>query len=1254
MRRFELVEGTSSKFWEVEVEGSELTVTFGRIGTHGQTKSKTFASNAAALAEKAKLIKEKTGKGYKEVTAADVTTAPAPAAMSGSDPEPAEPADPKPPPVPTEPRIPASAVPAAAAIEWPTGGFKWTAELRSQLPIIRGIHVPEAKEITDCLLTRPSFAAPTADEAQRYIQEQWTKLAQALGLQGKTLWTDAEASEMLKIERLHGAEPSYWREILAQAAARRNCWQRHQRDWTFQEPSEPGVLSFSTTYATHWLHWAVQAACAAHSLAFATRVVLDTGDILEPYGLLNALKSLRYALAAAPEDAHQAALRVAEEFRGQARGLDCIILFLFPEQREWAEECVARGLSRDESRWLNKTILSVEAARALQVIEFPTVLLQLYLHDEVALPILEFLLDSGWGDTVLNLLVRLRSPALFPVLAARIENQPVRDILNELADLWPAAVFESILTRATIGQSPEVEKWMVQLATRKREYLEPILATRAPTERKYFETLLAPLRLPEAPPDALPELLRNPPWAQTDRPQPVPTLALTPLEQTEEMIWPEGLRDRWRSYEPAKWCVQQWLEAQKKNPKLTAEQHYLRQLDILDSAHERVLAGKLLGPDDIAKKAYYYNSPDSLLMLPDAAATAAWNSLPPSIWNTWDAEAPIRALLARHEMNCLQGLVTYASAHPEDGLGLALPFRSPRLAPLAAHALKNLKKARANAMQWLRAHPETAITALIPPAFGKDRVPRENAQATLRWLAQNGFEAEVRRIGTRYGEAAADAVDQLLGADPALIVPARMPKLPAFFVPAALRRPVLNTGGALSLPAVEHLGRMLTISSLHEPYAGLEVVKSACTRDSLAEFAWDIFEAWMGAGAPSKEGWAFTALGLLGDDETARRLAPKIREWPGESAHARAVTGLDLLAAIGSDVALMHLNGIAGKVKFKGLQDKAREKIAQVAETRGLTPEELADRLVPDLGLDATGSVALDFGPRRFFVAFDEALKPYVKDESGARLKDLPKPNRNDQAELAEAAVERYKALKKDAKAIASLQIIRLEQIMCARRRWSGEDFRLFFLDHPLMRHLARRLVWGVYRDGKFVEAFRVAEDLTLADRQDDLYELPADVEVGIAHVLEMPEDLGRDFGQIFADYEILQPFRQLGRETYALTDEERRTGTIERFKARKVATGSVMGLINRGWERGEAQDGGWVGWFTKRLPGNLEAELQLDPGTVVGDLSFEPEQSIPSIMVRRRGTWGTDGLADLAGLDPILVSEIIRDADLLAPPDKK
>ena len=67
MRRFELSDSTSNKFWEVDVNGKTLNVTFGKIGTKGQGKPKDFATPEKAKAEMEKLIKEKTGKGYVEV-----------------------------------------------------------------------------------------------------------------------------------------------------------------------------------------------------------------------------------------------------------------------------------------------------------------------------------------------------------------------------------------------------------------------------------------------------------------------------------------------------------------------------------------------------------------------------------------------------------------------------------------------------------------------------------------------------------------------------------------------------------------------------------------------------------------------------------------------------------------------------------------------------------------------------------------------------------------------------------------------------------------------------------------------------------------------------------------------------------------------------------------------------------------------------------------------------------------------------------
>ena len=65
-RRFEFVEGSSRKFWEITVHGDAHTVRYGRIGSDGQTKTKAFGGAAAAQADAEKLIAKKTAKGYVE------------------------------------------------------------------------------------------------------------------------------------------------------------------------------------------------------------------------------------------------------------------------------------------------------------------------------------------------------------------------------------------------------------------------------------------------------------------------------------------------------------------------------------------------------------------------------------------------------------------------------------------------------------------------------------------------------------------------------------------------------------------------------------------------------------------------------------------------------------------------------------------------------------------------------------------------------------------------------------------------------------------------------------------------------------------------------------------------------------------------------------------------------------------------------------------------------------------------------------
>lgn len=70
-KHLKYIDGTSDKFWEIQTAGATHTVTYGRNGTAGQSKSKTFDSEEACLKDADKLISEKTKKGYSEDGAVD-------------------------------------------------------------------------------------------------------------------------------------------------------------------------------------------------------------------------------------------------------------------------------------------------------------------------------------------------------------------------------------------------------------------------------------------------------------------------------------------------------------------------------------------------------------------------------------------------------------------------------------------------------------------------------------------------------------------------------------------------------------------------------------------------------------------------------------------------------------------------------------------------------------------------------------------------------------------------------------------------------------------------------------------------------------------------------------------------------------------------------------------------------------------------------------------------------------------------------
>lgn len=66
-----------------------------------------------------------------------------------------------------------------------------------------------------------------------------------------------------------------------------------------------------------------------------------------------------------------------------------------------------------------------------------------------------------------------------------------------------------------------------------------------------------------------------------------------------------------------------------------------------------------------------------------------------------------------------------------------------------------------------------------------------------------------------------------------------------------------------------------------------------------------------------------------------------------------------------------------------------------------------------------------------------------------------------------------------------------------------------------------------------------------------------------------MTAEMRSEFAQLFADYEIIPPLRQLTRRTVLLTPDESASNSLNRWEGKSATVGQLMGMRYKGWESG-------------------------------------------------------------------------------------
>lgn len=148
MRRFEFIEGSSSKFWEAEVSGNSFAVAYGRVGSAGQRKEKAFASADLAQREMDRKVAEKQREGYVEIAVAGAAPKAPPKAALPPRFRPCKPT----------PAAIAGAADALAALEAELGARSWRVALKARLAA-RALDRIAGADVSDHAAVAPVFDA---------------------------------------------------------------------------------------------------------------------------------------------------------------------------------------------------------------------------------------------------------------------------------------------------------------------------------------------------------------------------------------------------------------------------------------------------------------------------------------------------------------------------------------------------------------------------------------------------------------------------------------------------------------------------------------------------------------------------------------------------------------------------------------------------------------------------------------------------------------------------------------------------------------------------------------------------------------------------------------------------------------------------------------------------------------------------------------------------------------------------------------
>ena len=277
-----------------------------------------------------------------------------------------------------------------------------------------------------------------------------------------------------------------------------------------------------------------------------------------------------------------------------------------------------------------------------------------------------------------------------------------------------------------------------------------------------------------------------------------------------------------------------------------------------------------------------------------------------------------------------------------------------------------------------------------------------------------------------------------------------------------------------------------------------------------------------------------------------------------------ALTEMDCAEAIG------QLGRLKTKVTFRTALNVIEKGLETAAQRAGVSKAELEDLSVPAYGFAQDGTRREEFGECVATAVLTSRGDLSVEwfGANGKPVKSVPTVVKKEHA----AALKEFKADIDAAGKMLTAQKARFDGFYLPERGWMWKDWTHCFGEHPLLGHIARRLIWHFAQPNGERKAQGLWSDELkgFADaRGEGIDWLADDTQIRLWHPIGFSVADVLAWRDVLQERHIVQPFKQAYREVYLLTEAELRTQTYSNRFAGHILKQHQMNSLAalRGWK---------------------------------------------------------------------------------------